>query len=531
VKRISVVKKFLITVWGNPWIVYSSSDKHVKYRWERVKYVYRDLMLEREYRTTLPILLEALKPEETLIVVPETVTYELISDYKELRNHTYKIYKEFVEKICEIRSNRVNIAVLPSSGRYVNRYIDENGVERSLRVEVYGSPLNYMYAFALNVGSVLEELLIESSRTGISTLEVYLDISHGVNFMPVSARAVLQSLLSAIGTFMDVKLAVLNSEPVIGESVGEVSILEIEDREPLIPEQLSFTGLKDLKLNQATSTPEFLLRPFKEAIKTTDEEREIIEKTSEVFFTKIVPKDKLSDLLAFAAALQYLLPLWIFYFKFQLSEVEAGRPILTLKNCLENLFEKFTKVEVKEKSNSSTLQIMHKASIGESALDIVKVFLALHTLTAIGYEGAEEVVLGELKLEKLKHKKMPGIFKHYTHRIGYDVGDIVSKIVTLCKRGVLPCEKKIYVLKEIILKTTREEKQEKDLDKACEYTEREPKKLARHLAAHSGLEHCTVEIVLETSPKNENIAEKEVKVRPRSDKIEFVKKTLETELL
>jgi CRISPR-associated protein Csx1 len=552
--------RLLIAVWGSPWYIFKSVEAKSRYSWVPVSYIYRGVSdSSKKWRTTIPLLLEVLKPTKTLIFVPESVVYEPINDYEELKKYIHGIYREFLEKECGIPLNRgIDINVLPSVGRYKNKITNHE----YLRVEIHGSPLNYAYMLALNIAQVIETLLVEHFESFDKTLEVYLDISHGMNFMPVIARVTLQELLNIIATFINTKLIVLNSEPVPREEVEEVgicNILEIESHEDLMPTQLSFTYLRTLNLlideelskqKKTIATKGSLLTPLEE-IKDENTRISIIERGHKILLD-IIPREKLGDLLAFAAAFQHILPLWIFYFKSRLRNIESIKPISALRTKLEAAFSEFTKIDFRD----STLSITHFASIGSVTLEIVKAILALHTLSAAGYKGCEEAELEELKMKKLRD--MPGTFRYLKLRVERDIGQITHNIIDVCKsdissriinRNVALIE--IEALKKEALKEHSSKKElisPEELEQKCKQIEEDVNSIvrkvkegimnwrgitnsARNIVAHSGLEHCTVEAIVDVCLKDESEVKRRIRVRPRSNKAEYVEKLLRLELL
>jgi len=539
------VTRLLIAVWGNPWYAFDLEEHKKKYSWVPVSYAYRGVSdTNKKWRTTIPFLLEVLKPTRTLIYVPESVIYKPFSNYEELKDYIDKIYKEFLEKECGISINeKINISVLPSVGKYKNNISDQ----KYLHVEIRGSPLNYAYMLALNTAEAIETLLSKHFKSPEETLEVYLEVSHGVNFMPILARVILQELLNIVAMFINVKLVVLNSEPVPKEETGTSSILEIESYDNLIPLQPSFTGLKTLNLlveqesgkQEVTTIQGSLLTPLEE-IKDDKMKESIIEKGNRVLLD-VIPREKLSDLLAFAAAYQHMLPLWIFYFKNQLRDIESKKPISSLKVKLETLFNEFTKVE----SKNNTISITHFANIGSVTLEVVKAILALHTLSAAGYEGYEKITLEELKMKKLRD--MPGTSRYLKLRIEHDIGIVARRIADVCRS-----EKSSYIVNRNValieiealrdLSKNQIQDIEKQVRSRCENIKNEVESVirktskgitnfARNLVAHSGLEHCTVVAIIDQCLKDESEVKRRINVTPKDDKVEYVRKILKLELL
>lgn len=214
------MRRILVATWGNP------------FQWENIKYRVdcgllgvedcRDV--EMKNVSTLPVLIKALRPDKTIVLVLDTlvnVTWKkrdndgerIIPDIPEREIESYYSLKEgkdsvigdvrervewFIENEVkpllseEDRSllEGVNIAVLPGVGEFPN-------------ASVMGDVLDF-YAAALKI---LAEKLPEGET------EVVLDLTHGINFMPVLTYRALKNLLGILAYLHEARLYVVNSEP------------------------------------------------------------------------------------------------------------------------------------------------------------------------------------------------------------------------------------------------------------------------------------------------------------------------------
>ncbi|WP_099211681.1 CRISPR-associated CARF protein Csx1 [Thermococcus henrietii] len=199
------MERVLVATWGNP------------FQWEEVRYSVDCSQLgakdcenvdgERGNVSTLPVLLKALKPRKTIILVLDTlVNLTLKNDVKPNELNSYEdVVGDIEERVRWFIENRVKplmeekdrglldsvkIVVLPGVGEFNN-------------VSVEGDVLDF-YSSVLRV-------LAEELPTGDT--EVFLDLTHGINFMPVLTYRALKNLLGLLAYVRKTKLYVVNSEP------------------------------------------------------------------------------------------------------------------------------------------------------------------------------------------------------------------------------------------------------------------------------------------------------------------------------
>ncbi|WP_168188394.1 CRISPR-associated CARF protein Csx1 [Thermococcus indicus] len=197
------MKRVLVATWGNP------------FQWEAIEYSAdcKSLGLsdcqnvKEENVSTLPVLLKALKPQKTIILVLDTLAnLTLRNDVPARKMESYDNVKADVEeRVRWFIENRVNpymseedrallddveIVVLPGVGEFSN-------------VSVEGDVLDFY-------SSVLKVL---AERLPVEDTEVILDLTHGINFMPVLTYRALNALLGILAYLRTARLYVVNSEP------------------------------------------------------------------------------------------------------------------------------------------------------------------------------------------------------------------------------------------------------------------------------------------------------------------------------
>lgn len=207
------MKRLLITTWGD----YSS--------WSKASYVFNSK--EKESVSTLPILFDELKPDKVVIIIPESVIYEKFSSYDDLIQKVKEGCSNFISEKLGI-SGEITIIVSPIVGNFI---IKKNG--KSLFYLQIDRDTKDFYNFILyNISKILSNILADLKDKS----EVYLDISHGINFLPTLTYQVLIELLSLIAYTKSISFYVYNSEP-YSRDIPELKlhINEIERREKMEP--------------------------------------------------------------------------------------------------------------------------------------------------------------------------------------------------------------------------------------------------------------------------------------------------------
>ena len=205
-------ERVLIAPWGNPFSWWEAT-----YRVNCGEFGIKDCRdtVKEDSKSTLPALIEALNPEKVIIFALDT----LVNARKDEENppipdstpRTYDEVREDVEKRVgwfaeEIGiGDKVEIIVAPGVGEFKN-------------ASVLGNMLDF-YSFTL------KEL---SERLPAGDAEVFLDLTHGMNFMPVLTYRALKNLLGLSAYANNVRFIVVNSEPAIEEK-GTMNIRVIEN--------------------------------------------------------------------------------------------------------------------------------------------------------------------------------------------------------------------------------------------------------------------------------------------------------------
>ncbi len=182
--------KLLIASWGN------------FENWREVKYRFGDEISVGP--STLPILQKAIKPDWTVIVLPETLGRDF-SSLRALRNNVAERVQAFLERIGAGRE--VDFLIVPGIGKF------EHGTFEGSAMDVYYQAL-YDFSQVIPIGG---------------DLEVHFDITHGLNYVTFLVYRAIRDLLGIRALLNETSFKAYNSDPFVPKLTSELGINVIED--------------------------------------------------------------------------------------------------------------------------------------------------------------------------------------------------------------------------------------------------------------------------------------------------------------
>lgn len=338
--------KILVAIWGN-----FSAWKDANYRYKNKIYT---------SSTTLPLLLDTIKPNYTYIILADTLMdkYDNIFTYQEglarIKNEAGAFIKEKIRSYhTKLKEDNINILILPAVGTFS-------------RSRFVGNPNNFYalvyFELARNILRNLGSKLAFISENNKPCLELYLDITHGLNFMTMITYRAVKDILQIIAYFCNVRLIVLNSDPLVGSGNIDLNINEIE-KINVIP-AFNFYRYSDTML--------------------------LIPSPSGHEGVNALTK-RMDRLYAFCSAFLHGLPVYMYYFYEKPKEDE-------IENIVK-LFYDHIEVNV-----NGTFEVIQGLNFGESFISLLQGFLLLNLLMVNAKDD------GVVKMDDIERIK--GIFKH-----------------------------------------------------------------------------------------------------------------------
>ncbi len=245
--------KLLIAPWGNP------------FSWNEVEYHFEGLTCRS--KTSLPLLIQKLKPDRILILVADSLAdtkgNTRIENYTDIKHIVEQKIKRFLK---ENSIPEAEICVLPGTGYFPNGSFE-------------GQVLDYYYCLLHKLAElfVLEEIS-----------EVHLDLTHGLNFMPVLTYRAIKEIVQVSNYFGSIQFTAYNADPFVKrDAVIKLNLHVVENTEekPLLP----------------------LLSPYEVNESSKFFEKLVLDNTGKKL--ESVEKPWLKDVLTFLGGLVYGLPL------------------------------------------------------------------------------------------------------------------------------------------------------------------------------------------------------------------------------
>lgn len=243
---------------------------------------------KKKSRTSLSLLKELKRPDRIILIVTDTLSKNGKS-YEEMREEIESRILAFVKE-CGIPDNP-EIIMAPGVGKFSEKTSNGRIFQRNFK----GRMLDY-YSFLLYKFSS-----IFCTSDSDSELSIYLDLSHGINFMPVLTYRAVRDIGRIFAINKKVTLEVYNSDPITWHPSleDEFQINKVEES------RLEFSIEK-----YSGDTGKFLL------LKEVERNEKIDSKEKKALCKKKdYPHKKAKDLLAFLGAVTngLILPIFIFY--------------------------------------------------------------------------------------------------------------------------------------------------------------------------------------------------------------------------
>ncbi len=276
--------RLLIATWGEP-----ATWKAVRYRFGGE---------EQQSCSTLGIIKKVINPDRTIVIVSDTLAEfskevntcdergRLINQNVKLRKFDYygvlRFVKTYIAKtLIAFQTSADDIWILPSVGYFP-------------KITAKGNLSDLRYALFVKFFDIFEDLLKEEK------VEIFLDITHGQNFLPAFTYEVLKTVLGILALFVkDVRLTVLNSDPFVPSAKPEfLEIHKVIDNLKIAPQPYSYYSKRY-----------DFIAPFGKGGKSF---REIRDKVDKIKNNK-VPLRLIDYVPAFLGAVYHGLPLLLFY--------------------------------------------------------------------------------------------------------------------------------------------------------------------------------------------------------------------------
>ncbi len=368
--------KILIGTWGKPDL------------WKETAYKFDNI--SNRSTTSLLTLRNAISPDKIIIVALDTICdYEAPKDssltYPEIKSACEEKIKDFCRKNISQEPDKIIIA--PGSGSFSKMVFSGNMQDyfyvvseelAELFLEVIRSSLNSKKG-AADGDKRLGENVKLAENAGHETIEIHLDLTHGINYMPTLTYPALKELISIVEVLINVVFSVYNSEPYFPDKDLEIHLIERSLKlRPLFP--LEFIENKIILLEHYRSN--------QYCDDTKEEKREIRALSGNL---------DVGEINTFFSSLMYGLPLALISL---LPDPE------NLRNVISETLDYFYRKIIVNKGTPIT--VIRKVSFTEHFGTMIKAWFLSSCLNLLGVQRKWEVKLSELKkISENVFKKFP----------------------------------------------------------------------------------------------------------------------------
>lgn len=347
IKEVKKSMRILFEIWGN------------FTKWHEVNYLYENENIKST--TTLPLLYKKIQPDFCYVIVSDTLIDNWIDS-----NNIYTTYENILNKVNNEAYNfikekmnstqNIEVLVLPGSGTF----------EKS---QFNGNPLNfYSIVYWKTIKRILD---IIEQNSYLEKLEIYLDITHGINYMTMMTYRALKEIFQILAYFYKVKFIVLNSDPKVGSENVDLNINEIE-KTNIIPAFNFFYYTQNKFLIPSKNIEDSEKKDIGEKIESKSDDL----------------KSKMENLYTFSGAFMHGLPLcfYLFYEELKIYEIEK----------LINLFSQFISISIPE--DNKKLSIIQQTVFTGNFLSLLQAFLLSKILAKkYGIEKKENISFNDIK--------------------------------------------------------------------------------------------------------------------------------------
>ncbi|WP_456374197.1 CRISPR-associated CARF protein Csx1 [Methanocaldococcus sp.] len=261
------MKNILIAPWGN----FKS--------WREVEYTLGDI--KKPSKTSVSVISEKIKPDKTYILVLDTLSNLNSDNYNDIVYEVKNDVENFI-KNENLEIKNYETIVCPGVGSFPNG-------------KFLGNLRDY-YSF----------ILYKLAKNISGNVHIHLDLTHGINYMPVLTYRAIRDVLEILAIKNDVRLTVYNSDPYVGKDLAELKIHIVEDSK-IIP-TYQFSGIQQNPLDTTEYTPKEKIGEIKKTINQNNDIKNL--------------KLSKQNINAFLASIKYALPLIYstFYVDYEIIE-------------------------------------------------------------------------------------------------------------------------------------------------------------------------------------------------------------------
>ncbi len=354
--------KILISTWGNP------------KGWDEVIYYYKGE--KRKLKDTSRLIKEKEGIEKTIIVSIDTLFDECALFLSQISYQNIKnLSQSFIQNFCK-----------RESGYNPDKVIISYGVGEFNNSKFIGNAMDFYYSVFKELSFTFVEWLEGNSST--KSIDVYLDISHGINFLPVLTYRALREILQILAYDFELKLIVLNSDTYIRTAKPDVLNINAIEESKILPKMIAYKN------------PKRCIEPYFGL--GNREKCDIGRNIGKNFSIN-------DEIMYFLSAFMYALP--VFAIKFLPNKGD-------LKKGIEEVVKKFEE-SILITDSSKKIEIKRNIEFTLTFENLIKAYLISWLLNKKGIYQKDEIELEEIK--KIKEEIWKDKFPVESNRIDVEI--------------------------------------------------------------------------------------------------------------
>lgn len=425
--------KIYITTWGNPAI------------WKEIEYKYNGRAFKS--KSTLPLLEETENFDKIIIISIDSLANEHnkvfhVQDYSQLPDLVQEKIRDYL--VNELKFDKIidktHVIVSFATGDYGE-------------LKIQGKGTDFYYHIFYELSKLFAQVLLNDLKNDQEII-VVVDITHGVNYMPVNTYTVVRLILNVFGFFFkSIKVNVVNSDPLIVKVKPDYLNINIIEETTIVP-RVYFVNDKDLSKS---------LTVFKEM----DNEKKRTIGTKRYKFGNS-EKKLYEKTLLFLASFYHKLPLHVIHYLPKAQDI---------MNLSEKIFGEFFNFISLSKSDNKII-LTRELSLNNHIENLSKAFVLSLILNKMGIKNDSEIGISDVqKVNKELFEK----FKIEQSRAEVELDNIRKEDKGIV--GFIPNDYETYI------EIQNKYRQKNGLDKL-----NSNKINKRHFFAHAGFEYNSIKL-------------------------------------
>jgi len=380
--------KILIGIWGNP------------YSWKEINYkYYKDNLVSKKSKSSLSIIKEVEDPKHIVIIISDTLLNALLDQKNNNFSFSIDQIKDY-KSIKNLLKNSIDNFCKDNFSFKADEVIISYGFGEFDKTKFIGNAMDFYYNLFKELAFYFTNLISELGKDQ-KNIEVILDATHGINYNLILTYRSLVQVLVILAYYYDVKLKVLNSDPLVGTYNNNLNINVILETK-ILPNLSVFRHDK---------------RPIKPYFNLNDNQKKEIGLFLDQFFENNFCLNYKEDVYIFLSSFMYGLPTLIFSYFIDFSEIKKSIELIS-KKFEENI----------EIISLGKIELKRSFEYTETFANLVKTFIFSYILNIFNFNKLEDIPLSKIKkISDIFFKNFP-IEKNRIDKEIKDIEDISKDI-------------------------------------------------------------------------------------------------------